>query len=295
MKKFTKIMLILAGVCIILGMSLIIGAGMFGDMYGHNADIHIGLDGVKINGIELDDISAGMVKDLKQKKDGNAVSDADTDADRLVLADADVCEVEIAVNAADLEIIRSEDTDVISLEDVSEYLEFKYSVEGKALHLTIQRKDKYKTLGIAGEAYATLVIPANVRFEEFDIKANASALDAKSIVSERLELEVNASSVDISDINVGDLDVNNNAGEMTIDGNVERKLDVECNAGDVEVQLTGIYQDFNYSLQTNAGSIQVGDQEYSGLKKEKNIKNAVAKKVAELECNMGSIEIDFFD
>ena len=59
---------------------------------------------------------------------------------------------------------------------------------------------------------------------------------------------------------------------------MERELDVEVNAGDVEVRLTGIYQDFNYSVQTSAGSIQIGDQEYSGLKKEKHIKNAAAKK-----------------
>lgn len=330
MKKFTKIVLILAGVCIVLGMSLVIGAGMFGDMYYHNADVHVGLDGIKINdrnagiyvgpdgvrinGIELDDLSEDMKKYLDEKTahegtdafegeayEGTVAFEAETEEERLVLGDGNVRNVEIAVNAADLEIIRREDADGIVLEDVSEYLEFSHSleennsVEGKTLKLEVGRKDKYKTAGISGEASAVLVIPSDVRFQEFDIETNASALTAGSIEAEELELEVNASSLELADINVGDLSVNNNAGTVTIHGNVERELDVEVNAGDVEVQMIGIYQDFNYSLQTNAGSIEIADQEYSGLKEEKKIKNAAAKKVAELECNMGSIEVGFFN
>lgn len=313
MKKFTKITLILASVCIVLGLSLVIGAGIFGDMYYHNTDVHVGQDGIKINdrnadiyvgpdgikinGIELDNIPEDMVKYLdRDRKNGEIIP---SDADPLVLAEGNVRKVEIAANAAELEIIRREDADAIMLEDVSEYLEFsaqiKTSEDGKTLRLEVQRKDKYKTAGISGVASAVLVIPADVRFKEFDIDANASALDVQSIEAEKLELEVNASDVNIAEIDVGDLDVNNNAGAVDIDGNVERELDVEVNAGDVEVRLTGIYQDFNYSVQTSAGSIQIGDQEYSGLKKEKHIKNAAAKKEADLECNMGSITVDFFN
>lgn len=294
MKKFTKITLILASVCIVLGMSLIIGVGIFGDMLDqranvhigmdgiriqdHNADIHVGLDGVKINGIELEDNS---------------------EKEQLVLAKESVRSIEIAANAVDLEIIRREDTDEIVLEDVSEYLEFSSqmnkSEDGKKLTLEIWRKDQYKIAGISGAASAVLVIPADVSFRNVNIEMNASALTVDSIEAEELELEVNAASVEIADFNARNLDVNNNASAVTVHGNVERELDVEVNAGDVEVQLTGGYQDFNYSLKTNAGSIQIADQEYSGLDEERNIEYAAAKKAAELECNMGSIAIGFFD
>lgn len=299
MKKFTKIALILAGVCIVLGMSLIIGAGMFGDMYYHNADVHVGPDGVKINGVDLDNIPEDMKKFFDgDSKNGEIVT---SDTDRFVLAEENIRNIEIVVNAAEVEIVRSADVEGIVLEDISEYLEFENfvlgnsTVDGKTMHLSLQRKREFNTIGSTGEAYATLVIPADMQFGEFGIEMNASALTAESIEAEKMEVEGNASDMELLDIQAGDLDVNNNAGEMIIKGSVGNELDIEVNAGDVEVQLTGNYQDFNYSVQTNAGSIQIADREYSGLKEEKKIKHDEAKKAAELECNMGRIEVRFFD
>lgn len=274
MKRFTRITLIVASVCIVLGISLIIGAWAFGGLQDYKADIHIGPDGVRMSGMNQN-------------------------AERLVVAEGDVQNLEITVNAADLEIVESKEGDTIALEDVSEYLEFSTQIHtsdaGKTLRLEVQRKNKYKTIHKMGEASAVLVIPEDVYLRELSIDANASDLDVQSVEAEKLEVEINASSVNIADMAVGTLDVNNNAGVVTIDGSVQRELDVEVNAGDVEVQLIGGYQDFNYSLQTNAGSIQIGEQEFSGMKNEKKIKNAEAKKMAELECNMGSITVDYFD
>ena len=177
--------------------------------------------------------------------------------------------------------------------DGPESVEIRHSVDGDKLHLTVQRKEKDKNIVNIGDAQAAIVIPADIKFDEIELSMNAAEVEAEGLSAVEMGLDLNAANGTFRNVEVTSLDVDNNAGALELSGNVAGELDVDCNAGDVEMLLVGAYTDFNYKLNSKAGAIQVGEREYSGLKKEETVKHDAAKKTADLDCNVGSIDIQF--
>ena len=58
--------------------------------------------------------------------------------------------------------------------------------------------------------------------------------------------------------------------------------------------LQGAETDYDYQLECAMGGINLNGEEYSGLSKEKDIKNG-GKGTIDVECSVGSIEIHFTD
>ena len=81
---------------------------------------------------------------------------------------------------------------------------------------------------------------------------------------------------------------------MIYTGKVDRELEVDCQAGSAEVYLSGASEDFNYDLKVSMGSIEIDGTNYGGLDKEKILTNEDAWKKAELNCEVGSIELVFY-
>lgn len=261
MKKFTKIMLIVSSICIVLGTALMIGTAISSDVF-----------------------------------DGNMVFlEQNAEYQNIRIAGNEIQELDISVKAASLEIVRDETIDGITIVDGSEFLVVNHSVEEDTLHLEIKKKDKYKIAGNIGAAKLTLMIPEHMSFQELEIDVSAGSLDADRLSAEEMGLNLNASSAVFTDVEAGDLDVDNNAGALEVSGTVTRKLEVDCNAGDVEMHLNGAYSDFNYKVDCKVGAVRVDDREYSGLKSAVSLKNENAKKDMSLDCNAGDIDVQFYE
>lgn len=144
-----------------------------------------------------------------------------------------------------------------------------------------------------GDTFATIVIPVDMELKELDMELNASSFEMKSMVTEKLELDMNASSAEIIELKADVLEVNSNASSVNFEGDVEHEIDVKCNASDVSLELAGSDEDFSYRVKVDAGSVQIEDDEYAGLKESTTIKNVNADKEANLECSLGSIELNF--
>ena len=82
---------------------------------------------------------------------------------------------------------------------------------------------------------------------------------------------------------------------MIYTGKVDRELEVDCQAGSAEVYLSGVQEDFNYDMKVSMGSIEIDGRYYSGLDKEKTLANEDAWKKAELDCEVGAIELVFYE
>ena len=289
MKKFTKITLIISGICIVLGMSLIIGTGVFGDLYYGNMDLNFGPNGMKLREVE-EFVDAGedwleheLESTLKRDKAHQDIR----------LAGSEIRELEIAVKAASLDIILDDSIDGIMVEDGSDILDVHHSVKENTLYLEIKKKDEHKSISNVAEAALTLRIPAHMKFDEIDMELNAAELDAERLAAEELSFNLNASSAELHEIESGVLDVENNASAFWMYGVVERELEVDCNAGAVEIELNHGYSEFNYDVNCKVGTVHVSDKEYSGLKSSVTMKNEGAKKVMDLDCNAGEIDVRF--
>ena len=77
------------------------------------------------------------------------------------------------------------------------------------------------------------------------------------------------------------------------DGTVEKEVDIDCGAGSVTLNLEGKVEDYNYELDSSAGSIEIGeDIDLGGLSTEKSIDNG-SKRTIEISNGAGSVEIRF--
>ncbi|MBE5971139.1 MAG: hypothetical protein E7246_01265 [Lachnoclostridium sp.] len=280
MKRFTKIMLILSTVFIILGIVLMLGTGLADDLYYGNADLNIGPVGIRIK---------EEITDFVDHEFGTVIK-ADEDYRDVRIAGNEIRELDIVVDAAALEIIRDDQIDGVIV-DGSQLLVVNHSADEESLSLEIEKKEKYKSISQIDEAKMILRIPAHLEFEELDIYLNSSSLEAERLDAKELRVNINASAAEIREVNAGVLEVENNAGSLWAYGTIGEKMEVNCNAGTTEIQINGSYDDFNYEVDCNVGAIRLGNKDYSGLKSTVSLKNEGAKKSMDLNCGVGNIDI----
>ncbi len=260
MKKFTKIMLILSGICIVLGLVLIVATGLIGDLYYAKGYMRLG--------------------------------EASASGSTIQVPTQNIQDLELSVKAAALEVVSEEDADEISIISDSDHLILEHSVDDDTLHVTVQLNKKYRQFG---DAHGTLVIPADMTFDEVQMKLSASSLNVDGLGAAELDVELNASSADLHGVDAAVLEIDSNASSLFLNGEVGRELNVECNASDTVLELKGVYEDFSYEINGKIGDIRVGEHEYSGLKDEVFEKSEGSQKTAKLECKAGSIDVQFYE
>ena len=92
---------------------------------------------------------------------------------------------------------------------------------------------------------------------------------------------------------IEELDVETGAGSLDFYGTVEKEVDIDCGAGRVTLNLEGKVEDYNYELDSSAGSVEIGeDIDLGGLSTEKSIDNG-SKRTIEISNGAGSVEIRF--
>ena len=92
---------------------------------------------------------------------------------------------------------------------------------------------------------------------------------------------------------IEELDVETGAGSLDFYGTVEKEVDIDCGAGSVTLNLEGKVEDYNYELDSSAGSVEIGeDIDLGGLSTEKSIDNG-SKRTIEISNGAGSVEIRF--
>ena len=279
MKKFTKITLIAAGVCIVLGMSLVIGAGIFGERYYKDLDVEIGSYEE-----QFDEILGFMNGD-------HSGNEKNKEYHNIRIAGNEIKELDINVKAASLNLLTDDKNDGITIVDSSDSLDISHRVDEDTLYLEIQQKKGFASSGIASSV--TLTVPNHVKFDEVSIQLSAASLEAENVRTEELDLNLNASSARINGMEAGKLDAECNASSMNVNGSVENEMEVDCHAGKAELCLNGKYEDFNYEIDSRAGSVYVEDKEYSSLKSKVSFNYEGAKKNMDLNCNAGEIVVQF--
>ena len=157
----------------------------------------------------------------------------------------------------------------------------------------------------------TLYIPGNSSFKDVDIEAGAAFVEMKDFSTQKMELELGAGealgegiradkaelsvgmgAIELSDMQIGKLSVETGMGSVEFKGSISEKADIECSMGSIYMEIEGSEQDFDYKIESAMGSINIGDRDYAGLAREKKINNNAGKSI-EVECSMGSVEIDF--
>ncbi len=72
-----------------------------------------------------------------------------------------------------------------------------------------------------------------------------------------------------------------------------KKIDNEGASRILALDVAGAKTDYSYRISCGTGSILLDNEEFSGLGAMKKIDNEGASRKIQLECGMGTVEVDF--
>ena len=163
---------------------------------------------------------------------------------------------------------------------------------GKTLEITTKMRSSFKNVR---NVKGTLVIylPKDYKFDQVDMEYGAATADIDGLNAKSLKIESGASGCTIKNADIEEPDVETGAGSLDFYGTVEKEVDIDCGAGRVTLNLEGKVEDYNYELDSSAGSVEIGeDIDLGGLSTEKSIDNG-SKRTIEISNGAGSVEIRF--
>lgn len=166
------------------------------------------------------------------------------------------------------------------------------SDDGKTLEITTKMRSSFKNVR---NVKGTLVIylPKDYKFDQVDMEYGAATAEIDELNTKSLKIESGASGCTIKNADIEELDVETGAGSLDFYGTVEKEVDIDCGAGRVTLNLEGKVEDYNYELDSSAGSVEIGeDIDLGGLSTEKSIDNG-SKRTIEISNGAGSVEIRF--
>lgn len=272
MKKLTRVCLILTAVFLVLGLGLMGGAVAMGAQIYDLPSMSFGHGGYD-NGIYHNGgrHSQGVETGFTQMFSG-------------------VDELDLEVKAGTVTMTTSESATGIEVLDVyGNYLKDCY-MDGNTLkidagneHYMFDQPDRE----------IRITFPEHYQFQEVSIEVMAGEFIGEDIKAGELEIDMKAGSAEFINGDVKEMHTECSAGQLVYQGTVEQRADADCKAGSIEMNLHGEKTDFNYSVLVAAGSITVGEEEYSGLSSKHRIAHDHATGVMDLECSAGSIEVYF--
>lgn len=199
----------------------------------------------------------------------------------------------VEVGAGSVELWEMEELaeNEIALNHYGDGNQYRIEQEGGELNIDLpNRKD-------VTQGMETLVIgvPTGFQFEELNIETKAGAFYSEQVLARELALEVSAGEIRILGGSAEHLEAEAKAGAIDCQMAVEKTASAECSAGTVDILLAGEKNDYDYQLECSGGSIFLNGEEpeeFTQLYQKKNINNHAGRNV-ELECQMGTITVDF--
>lgn len=284
MKKFTKGMLIAAGIFGAAGIGLTAAGGVMG----------AGM--AQLNGIFWTEKS---VTELKFSDDMDEADDVDDQEDAELMnaksestADCVVYQLQYQPVKLDIELKYDE----LELKEGDSFSVKVYNDKGN--NVTI--KESADTLKIRSTKRAQsrkvcVFYPKDVKLDELDIEMGAGSVYLnREIQTDKLSVEVGAGEFEgNASVTAKEADLQIGTGSMTFTDLSAEKTSGECGLGELDLTMTGDEEDYNYDLQCGIGNMDVGSDSYSGFGKEDHISNTGADRKMELECGMGNVTVSF--
>ena len=306
MKKFTKGMLIAAGIFAAAGIGLTAAGGVMGasmsELTGVNSlkrilwmtewdDDHDDYDDIDDDDDDYEDRVEhdGMEHsaEMGQKNMEPAVVGNESATDGIVY------QLKYQPTKLDIELKYDE----LILEEGDSFCVRVYDDSGK--NVTVKESsDTLKvrsTKKLSKNRKVCISYPEDVKLQELEIEMGAGTVYLnRDIETEKLSVEMGAGEFESKNpVTAREADLEIGTGSMTFADLSARKTDGECGLGELDLTLTGTQEDYNYDLECGVGNLDVGSDSYSGLGREKTISNKGADRKLDLECGMGNISVDF--
>lgn len=304
MKKFTKIMLIIAGITACLGaicMVIAFAMGLTTDglkQMVRDGKFAFDMTETKILKFEDDDTEDEKA-DVDVKVDTGVVLDAsikvEMDEDeRIYRTSESFTNIELEFGAGVLDIYYDDVEEVEIREKNVDGFEVKVKndtlVIGSSMDVNIEDVESLEELN---ERSLVIIIPTGMVFDEIGLTIGATQADIDGLSAKSIYVTIGAGQADISNIIANNMDMEVGAGEATVSNLDIDTLDLEVGMGQVNLGLSGAQTDYNYNIECGMGNVVVGHYSYGGLGAEHHRENHHASKKIDIGCGMGEVVVKF--
>ena len=322
MKKFTKISLILAAVLAVSGVVLFGIASVMCGGYGalrkqmreseiHHGNWHITADGIYYSDeeweTERDTQDAAETAERVETSDGGETS--------YTYETAEVKNLRLDIDAATVYVQEGDRTDAVVVHmsgGREKYYSGAVSADGT---LEIVYDYQFQGMHISKpDTEIQIEIPAGMKIAELELDFDAAGaeLDFAGMTCEDLAVSTDAADAAVEDLTVtrtanlaadaGNIETANgsyqdveivcNMGNVSMEGNISGNITASTSMGSIELAFAGDPDAYDYQVSYNMGEVRVNGREYSGMSAAYETPYADTTRLAELECDMGSIDLD---
>lgn len=297
MKKFTKGMLITAGIFGVLG----IGFSASGVAMGATMDsvellrdfrdrVNAELTETGYYDDDYDDYDDDEIHDRAVTKSSNTVQGITEGGVRsYTLNDVTKLDVELSWDAF---VMESWDKNEFGVEiEGDEKEEVSVLQQGQEVKLASKKPgEKHEE-----PRTVTFYYPENTSFREVDIEIGAGTAELMdAITADDFSFTVGAGSGNSYDrINAGEISLEVGLGVLDLDIVEAWEIDGECGMGSLDATFAGREDDYFIRTEGGLNSMTIGSNELEGVSGNHSFGNKGAAHTVELECGMGSINIDF--
>lgn len=312
MKKFTKIMLITAGVLSLIGIVLCAGGVLLGgsikafwnnsfveefsfldETFVEENESKVTLSGEYF---EIEDEDTAIAEVFKEEGGEEIFRGRIENLQDLSLTMGGGIVTVIASERNDVRIcVNSQYLDVVVVHDDEEELEVEVMQKKVKLLedtpiLTVQVPEQFIWNELDIELMAGQLVAEELYASEISVTVQAGKVDIESMGATEVDLEVQAGAVKVGYLDAVNADISCDAGAIDInDGAVDKEADITCNAGAIKAKFYGNPDDYSYELQASLGRISLNGEEYSGISGTKIKGNGTGK--FDVSCNVGAIEL----
>lgn len=138
-----------------------------------------------------------------------------------------------------------------------------------------------------------VIIPTSMAFEDVDLEIGATQADINGLSAKDISVTIGAGQASISNITADNMELEVGAGQATVSNLTAEKIDVEAGLGQVNIELNGLQEDYNYNVECGMGQVVVGQYSYGGLGAEQHTHHSHATKEINVECGMGEVQVKF--
>lgn len=300
MKRFLKVILILAAVFGAAGLGLTAGGAAMGATMG---DVGVLDQGVKqlLNVLDGRESVIAPEEDMAELEDDfqadaeNAVNEkgvltdnADSSAYTKVYEASAVSDLSCDLRYEEL-VLKTWNEDKVQVKVTGkDHNGVKINNDNGSLTIASSQKVRNRSIEI--------FCPKNLNFQKIKLQMGAGTIQLDGdFKADQMEVNVGAGTLENSgSLDVKEADFTVGVGTADISELQVEKLNGSCGMGNMDLTLAGKAADYNYELKCGLGNLEVDDsQETSITSGNKQITNEGATKNIKLDCGMGNVQVDF--
>lgn len=200
-----------------------------------------------------------------------------------------ISSMDIELNYDELILRESEDRKITVTVDGDAADRVRVSTEGSELQ--IENKDDYRP----EERTVTITYPAGTEFTEVSIDIDkGTAVLEDDLKAGEFSVSVGAGTLEnYGIVTAGQTDIEVGVGTVELTDLDADYIEAECGVGMMSLDVAGRKEDYNYRISCGVGSVLLGEDEFTGLGSTKKVDNNGASRKMQLECGMGTLEVDF--